>query len=149
MKRSELSKSNVIRLRYLHFGWLRYHNRAPIGLLLFLAVLIGCSGRVSPVNVSKAMDALELSLESWKEGKRPDDLNGGSSPIVVHELEWSRGTNLLDYEIVSEEQNADQSLIAWVKLKSRSGNGQVTETTAQYIVNTSPVVTVLRMMVRK
>ena len=149
MKRSELSKSNVIRLRYLHFGWLRYHNRAPFGFLLLLAGLIGCSGRVSPVNVSKAMDALELSLESWKEGKRPDDLNAGSSPIVVHELEWSRGTNLLDYEIVSEEQNADQSLIAWVKLKSRSGNGQVTETTAQYIVNTSPVVTVLRMMIRK
>jgi hypothetical protein len=117
--------------------------------LVCVAVLIGCVGRVAPVDVSKATSALELSLESWKEGKKPDELLEESPPITVHEIEWSNGAKLLDYEIVSDEKNADQSLIAWVKLKRKTVNGKVSETTAKYIVNTSPELTVLRMMTRK
>jgi hypothetical protein len=124
------------------------HERTLVRLLLCLAVLTGCSGRVTPVDVGAATTALELSLESWKLGKNPVDLLDESPPITVHEIEWSKGAKLLDFEIVSDEKNADQSLIAWVKLKIESANGRVSETTAKYIVNTSPELTVLRMMTR-
>ena len=110
--------------------------------------LTGCV-KVNPVDVAKATSALETCLESWKEGKKPDDLLEESPPITVHEIEWTNRAKLLTYEIESDEKNADQSLIAWVKLKLESANGQVSETTAKYIVNTSPELTVMRMMTRK
>lgn len=116
--------------------------------LLALALLSGCSGNVTPVDVGKALITLELTLDCWKEGKKPDDLLDESPPITAHEFDWSKGTKLLDFELVSEEKNADQSLIAWVKLKLESVDGKISETTAKYIVNTSPELTVLRMMAR-
>lgn len=119
-----------------------------VGWFLCFMFMSGCSGRVTPVDAGKALVALEMSLECWKDGKKPDDLLEESPPITAHEFDWNKGIRLLDYEIVSDEKNADQSLIAWVKLKLESADGKVSETTAKYIVNTSPEVTVLRMMAR-
>ncbi len=129
-----------------------FNSSSPLVWYLCLSCLAmtftGCV-KVNPVDVGKATSALETCLEGWKEGKKPDDLLEESPPITVHELEWTNGAKLLEYEIESDEKNADQSLIAWVKLKLESANGQVSETTAKYIVNTSPELTVMRMMTRK
>ena len=127
---------------------IRYDLRLLIGGLVCVVLLSGCSGRVAPVDVGKALVALESSLDRWKEGKKPEDLLEESPPITANEFEWSREAKLLDYEIVGDEKNADQSLIAWVKLKLASPDGKISETTAKYIINTRPELTVLRMMAR-
>ena len=116
---------------------------------LFLVLLVvGCGGKFKPVNVATAQNALMTTMESWKEGKSPGDLQDENPPITVEELEWSRGAKLLDYDILGDDKSVDESLVAQVKIKLEMADGKVTEKTATYIVNTRPEVTVFRNMLR-
>lgn len=125
----------------------RIDDRPSILLLILFCFLIGCGSQIK-VDAGTAQQALTTALDSWKEGKKPEDLLEESPPIEVQEMDWTNGAKLLDYEIVSDDQPAGQSLVAWVKLKLMSANGRSSETTAKYIVNTSPEVRVLRLMMK-
>ena len=87
-------------------------------------------------------------MESWKEGKTPEDLLNESPEIVVQEPEWNDGAKLLDYQIVSDDAPAGPNLITTVKLKLSKVDGTVTEKTATYVVGTSPKLTVYRNLMR-
>lgn len=113
-----------------------------------LAFLVGCGNHYTPVDAGTAQAALSSTLEAWKEGKQPADLLEGSPSIEVQDIEWNNGAKLLEYEIVSDDGASGQGLIAWVKMKLTSSNGKTTETTAKYVVNTSPDVRVLRIMMK-
>jgi hypothetical protein len=115
-------------------------------MLLFF--LIGCGTPSVRVDAGTAQESLTLVLDRWKEGKKPADLLEESPPIEVQELEWSNGAKLLEYEIISDDQSAGQGLVAWVKLKLSSEGGKTIEKTAKYVVNTSPDVRVLRIMMK-
>jgi hypothetical protein len=113
--------------------------------LICLALLVGCSsGNPHPVKVDVAQQTLESTMESWKEGKTPDDLKNESPSVVVQDTEWSAGTKLLSYEIIGEGKPVDANLIAKVKLKLSNTEGKETEKTVTYVVGTSPVLTVFR-----
>ena len=116
---------------------------------LFLVLLVvGCGSKFKPVNVATAQNALMTTMECWKEGKSPADLQEEDPPITVEELEWSRGAKLLEYDMVGEDKSVDESLVAQVKIKLEMVDGKVVEKTATYIVNTRPEVTVFRNMLR-
>ena len=124
-------------------------KRSHICGLLCFALLSGCSDKVgAPVNVHAALTALESVMESWKEGKTPEDLLNESPEIVVQEPEWNDGAKLLDYQIVSDDAPAGPNLITTVKLKLSKVDGTVTEKTATYVVGTSPKLTVYRNLMR-
>lgn len=120
----------------------RSHRR---WVLICAIVLVGCSsGNPHPVKVDVAQQTLESTMESWKEGKTPDDLKGESPSVVVQDMEWSSGAKLLAYEIIGEGKPVDANLVAKVKLTLSNAEGKETEKTVTYVVGTSPVLTVFR-----
>lgn len=119
-------------------------------LCLALAILApGCGPhRNAPVNVQVAQQTLKETLEKWKQGSKPADLQAASPQIVVQDLDWSGGAKLLDFEMLGDGEPVDANLIGKVKLKLQSQEGKAAEKTVTYVVGTSPVLTVFRDMMR-
>lgn len=113
-----------------------------------LILVMGCGTQYTPVDASTAQEALTLTLDRWKEGKKPEDLREESPPIEVQEIEWSGGAKLIEYEIESDDKSAGQGLVAWVKLKLSTADGKTSEKSAKYMVNTTPEIRVLRIMMK-
>jgi hypothetical protein len=137
------------RFRSEHQEFGQRFERAQIGVLLCLAFVIGCSDKVgAPVNVNLAQKILALAMDNWENGVSSKVLLDRSPSVFVQEAEWNEETQLLDYEIISDDQSAGPNLIATVKLKLSTADGNVTEKTATYIVGTSPALTVYRNLMK-
>ena len=129
------------------FDCRKLFSMAQIRELMCLALLAGCGGNV-PVKVDVARKTLASTMESWKEGKTPEDLRKRSPSIVVQETEWTNGAKLLEYEILDGDKPVDANLIARVKLKLSGADGKEITKTATYVVGTSPVLTVFRDLMK-
>lgn len=108
--------------------------------------LSGCGGprKLKPVNVSKAREALKTTLESWKAGQSPDELQKGSPAITVQDFDWFAGCQLVSYEIASDDRTDDANLHCPVRLCIKKANGDEVQKEVTYVVTTSPVTTVFR-----
>lgn len=127
----------------------RMFQSSRISVAVFVMCLTGCSDKVgAPVDVHTAQQTLVTALDGWKDGKVPEDLFEERPSIAVQEMEWSNGTKLLDYEIVSDDQPVGPNLVATVKLRLGKDDGKVTEKMATYVVGTSPKLTVYRNTMR-
>lgn len=117
-------------------------------LLLLLLVSAGCgsSHALHPVAPETARKSLETVLNGWKEGKTPDAWRGQKPEIVVQDVDWSMGKKLVGYEILGEGKAVDANLHCEVKLELAEGT-ETTSKTVQYLVGTSPVITVFRQII--
>lgn len=113
--------------------------------LLALAALLaaGCTETVAPTPLdnTKALAALKTTLDAWRKGESTDSLKPS---IIAQDMEWQGGAKLVDYAIEGEGQKVDSNLRARVKLTLKGKDGKDATKTAQYLVTTSPAVTVFR-----
>ena len=110
------------------------------------SLLPGCSGggRAAPVDPSRAREALNTALESWRKGDKVDALKSGSPPIVVQDFDWMAGHSLVAFEVMGEGKDDDANLRVPVKLTLRTTQGKEVKKSVSYVVGTSPAVTVFR-----
>jgi hypothetical protein len=128
--------SRIIRLVSLRF---------LVVVVLGVAV-VGCGGpsRLAPVDVSKARQALKTTLESWKDGKSPDELKNSASSITAQDFDWLGGCQLVSFEIAASDRTDDANLHCPVRLRIKKTNDEEVEKDVTYVVTTSPVTTVFR-----
>lgn len=109
--------------------------------LVFL--LTGCqqnARNLPSVNKSAAREALQTFLVAWKDGKKPDDL----SNMIGKDSEWDQGATLEEFEILSEERTDGANLFLKVRRKVKTRRGDIQDQDVEYVVGTSPTVTVFR-----
>lgn len=112
-------------------------------------ITTGCGGGPShPVDSGVARKTLVEALDRWKSGQKPDDLQKSTPAIVVQDLDWLGGAELVAYEVVGDGEPLDANLLARVKLTLKGKDGKEVEKTVAYLVGTSPVLTVFRDMMR-
>ena len=94
--------------------------------------------------------ALTTALDHWKSGGDPLSMPSSSTPMTVQDLEWQSGARLLDYEVLGDGVPADANLRVKVKLTlANKAKGKNAEKTVNYLVTTSPAVTVFRDSMRR
>lgn len=108
------------------------------------ALVGGCAETSAPVNSGKARDSLKTVLDSWKSGGTIESLKNGSPSIIVQDMDWDAGSQLVSYQILSEGKDDDANLRIPVKLSLRDPSGKQTEKSVSYVVSTSPAITVFR-----
>lgn len=118
-------------------------------LLAVSALLLsGCGGsNAHAVDTSQARDALVSALDHWKKGDAPRSI----TEMTIQDMDWERGAKLLDYQIVGDGQARDANLSIKAKLTlagEKPGSRNV-EKTVNYLVGTSPSVTVFRDMLKR
>lgn len=126
-------------------------RRVARGLMVLLvaASTAGCAqGVAHPVDPDRARDALKTALDHWKSGGDPLSMPSSATPMTVQDLEWQSGAKLVDYQILGDGVPADANLRVKVKL-TLAGKGKKAEKTVNYLVTTSPAVTVFRDMLRR
>src|SRR5689334_15664131 len=102
----------------------RIKNASPPALALLAALAAsGCAENVSatPLDSSKAREALKATLDAWRGGNSVDSLKSNSPPIVAQDMEWQGGSTLSDYQIEGEGQKVDSNLKIPVKLTLKQG----------------------------
>lgn len=111
-------------------------------------LLAGCgANKVSKqpvVDEAKAKETLVVVLDGWKAGKKPEDFGSQSPVIIVQDIEWLRGAKLNDYTVTGKHTPKDANLISQVQLKMVSPEGKEVNKTVNYIVGTSPKLSVFR-----
>lgn len=119
---------------------------AAICLTLLAAAASGCGHRISaaPLDSSKARDALKTTLEAWKSGADASSLKSNSPSIVAQDLDWLGGAKLVGYQIEGEGTPVDSNLRVPVKLTLTGKDGTEATKTVNYLVGTSPALTVFR-----
>lgn len=129
----------------------RAATRWKMAVLFALAtagsLLPGCSGgggSAAPVDPSRAREALNTALESWRKGDKIDALKTGSPPIVVQDFDWMAGHPLVAFEVMGDGKDDDANLRIPVKLTLRTTQGKVVDKSVSYVVGTSPAITVFR-----
>jgi hypothetical protein len=115
-------------------------------LVASATTLAGCSAqrKLDPVDVSKAREALKTTLEGWKAGKAPGDLQKHSPAITVQDFDWLAGAQLVAFEIDPDDRSDNANLRCPVRLRIKKENGDLVEKQVTYVVTTSPVTTVFR-----
>jgi len=115
-----------------------------LALAGFLAT--GCGDRISaaPLDTTKARDALKTTLDAWKSGADASTLKSNSPAIVAQDLEWLGGAKLVDYQIEGEGTPVDSNLRVSVKLTLKGRDGTEATKSVNYLVSTSPALTVFR-----
>jgi hypothetical protein len=126
--------------------WLRSSWFLCVSAALAGALALGCSHGFNnaPVDPGKARETLRTALESWKNGDKVDALQSADPPIYVIDMEWGEGTQLKDYQVLSEGEEKDAHLFCPVKLTVRGPGGKEARTDVVYIISTAPNSTVSR-----
>ncbi|MFO0950128.1 MAG: hypothetical protein U0835_27500 [Isosphaeraceae bacterium] len=125
-------------------------RRGAMAVLFAMAtagsILPGCSGsgRAAPVDPSRAREALNTALESWKKGEPIDALKTASPPIVAQDFDWMGGQKLVGFEVTGEGKDDDANLRIPVRLTLRTPQGKEVKKSVSYVVGTSPSLTVFR-----
>jgi hypothetical protein len=109
-------------------------------------LILGCTEqeRAAPVEPTKAREALVQALESWKRGEPIATLKSASPPIVAQDFDWMAGKKLAAYEVAGEGKDDDANLRIPVKLTLLTPQGQQSTKSVNYVVGTSPAITVFR-----
>lgn len=110
-----------------------------IGLLL-----MGCSqgARSLKLDQDLARKSFEAFLTAWRDGQTPQDLQGRTPKIIGTDADWERGRKLKNFEVLPEEFNDGTNLKLSAKLTIEIDKHRTETRTVEYIVGTSPVITV-------
>jgi hypothetical protein len=104
--------------------------------LVILLAGPSCGGPSMNPPADRARAALGASLNAWRQGKRPGDLEGTYPPVQAIDNDWTNGRKLTAFEILREQPSeSDRRFV--VKLTYAA---PVTVTEAIYIVlGASPI----------
>lgn len=110
-------------------------------LAAFLStVSAGCSNKGYDQYVpsqDKARQALEASLNAWRDGKKPGEVEG--APVVTQAVDsqWLKGEKISGYEILQEEPNEGPRVFSVQLTMQRPAGKQVT--VRYFIVGKEPL----------
>lgn len=105
--------------------------------------LIGCEHNARSLSVDKAdaRQSCTTFLTAWKDGKRVADLK---PQITGKDSDWEAGKILESFEILPDERTDGANLFLTVRRTIKSPEGASQQQEVEYVVGTSPVVTVFR-----
>ncbi len=123
---------------------LRAWTGGPRSLLLWAAFgLIGCGGgegRNRPLDVELAKSSLDTAMRAWIDGKKPADLKPG---IIMGDFAWESGKTLVGYELVAGKEHHDgANLHVTALLEFKNDKGKTSKSETNYIISTSPAITI-------
>jgi len=109
-----------------------------------LAITAGCGHNARSLNLDKetARQSLSKFLDCWKAGGEPNALQADSPAIVGHDTDWDSGKKLVSFTLGAETDDGTNMHIT-TELVLSDGRGQATKA-VDYIVGTSPVITIFR-----
>ena len=116
-------------------------------LLLVLALVLGGGCAPSAARASdpdEGRKALQVMLDAWKGGSKPDALAQQNPSIHASDGDWKSGHVLQDYR-ADEGKLVGSDLNYAVELELKNPKGRVTRKTAVYAVTTHPQLLVLRL----
>lgn len=121
---------------------------SPAALVVLLAAC-GCGGRdYSPeahrVDPALARETLESVLKSWQQGETPESWQERDPDVVVQDMDWARGKQLQEFEVLGDGEAIDANLHCEVRLTIADPESGTVEQTVTYLVTTSPKLTVFR-----
>jgi hypothetical protein len=122
----------------------RRHVLGALGLL-FVVALAGCgapSAQDLALDKDTARNSLMAFLDCWKAGGEPDALKALSPAIIGRDTDWDAGNKLVRYTLGAVTDDGT-NLHVTTELMVASRSGQAAKT-VNYIVGTSPVITVFR-----
>jgi len=105
--------------------------------------LPGCTkstGVTGEADVASGQRLLEGVLEKWKQGEKI----ASNNDVVVGDYQWEANWRLEKYTIEPGVSYSSDSMLFPVKLQLVDPKGNSKEEAAQYVVGTSPKVTVIR-----
>lgn len=117
---------------------------ACASILLCLSLTAGCghSARNLKLDKESARQSLSAFLDCWKSGGEPDALKSRSPAIIGRDTDWDNGNKLVSYTLGTEtDDGTNMHITAQLVVATRSGQAPKT---VDYIVGTSPVITVFR-----
>lgn len=118
-------------------------SRNLIGLLFACGLAAGCQRSADNLSLDqpRARDACQTFLTAWKEGRNIEDLK---PKIVGRDADWEAGAKLESFEILPNERPEGPNLILTVRRSVQPKTGGTVQQDVEYVVGTSPVVTVFR-----
>ena len=83
---------------------IRIRRRSALGAALAI-LLVGssCGGPNMNPQSDRARTALEASLNAWRDGKKPGNIEGTDPPVQAIDNDWTNGRKLASFEILREE----------------------------------------------
>jgi hypothetical protein len=117
-----------------------------VGCVAVLTPLGGCNqgARSLMLDQDVARQSLETFLKSWQEGKAPADLKNATPAIIVGDADWEAGKKLVEYKRLPEEKSDGTNLHMVAELTLRRADGNLSKRKINYVVGTSPVITIFR-----
>jgi hypothetical protein len=112
-------------------------RRPALGAALaILLVVPSCGGPSMNPAADRAKVALEASLNAWRDGKKPGNIEGTDPPVQAVDNDWTNGRKLEAFEILREQpSDSDKRFVVKLTYKAPSA---VTE--AVYVVlGASPI----------
>ena len=115
-------------------------------MLAAAALSAGCGGprRAAPVNGDQARLTLRSILDNWKAGQTPDGQRDAKPPVIVQDMDWQFGNELVGYQFIGDGRSRDANLHIPVELTLRDKAGKERKKKAFYVVGTDPMLTVFR-----
>lgn len=114
--------------------------RSVLTIGLLLAACAGCGEKNFDKYIpaeDKARQALEATLNAWRDGKPVGSIEGGPTAVQAVDSHWQHGQKISDYEILSEESNLGPRVFA-VRLTLRRPAGKQI-TVRYYVVGKEPL----------
>ena len=120
------------------------HVLATCALVISLTCL-GCAreGNNLPLDKAIAQASLTKFLDAWTQGQKSDSLESASPRIIGRDPDWDAGKRLVRYSLGTTSEDGS-NLHVTTELVVADGQGPESKTSVEYIVGTSPVVTVFR-----
>lgn len=119
-------------------------------IALAAALVAGCSGGGSgaagAVDAPKAREALKAALDGWKRGDKPASFEKATPPMTVQDMDWMAGAKLVSYQVMGDGKEFGPNLNIPVDLTLRTPQGKESKKSVNYVVGTSPIVTVFRAL---
>lgn len=106
----------------------------------------GCSGGGPPPAVDEdlARKSFEQFLTAWQSGQGPEALKSLSPQIIGVDFEWTAGRKLKSFKLLDNGVSDGSNLRFSVELELTGKGSRTEKRAAEYIVGTSPVITVFR-----
>jgi hypothetical protein len=122
----------------------RCRDLGPAGLLV---LALGCTSSgpdERPADPALAREALQTSLEAWKDGRPPASLHERQPPIRVDDEDYMIGFRLESYQVSDSVREVGNSLAYRVALNLKDRKGKLRRKAVVYCVATYPFLSVAR-----
>ena len=108
----------------------------PVTFVAVLLVVPSCGGPNMNPAADRARAALEASLNAWREGKKPGQVEGADTPVQAVDNDWTNGRKLASYEVLREQPSESDKRFV---VKLTYANPGATAETTYVVVGASPI----------